>query len=81
MIIILIAATVLLILSGYVISNLLKKVEKLETFIAAISDNIQSANDRLKEIDEKGTFSSDDEIGWFFENIKEIQETLNGFNK
>jgi hypothetical protein len=29
---------------------------------------------RLEQIDEKGTFQGDDEIGWFFNEIKILQE-------
>jgi hypothetical protein len=31
---------------------------------------------RLQKIDEKGIFKSDDEIGWFFEQIKVIQKSI-----
>ncbi len=34
---------------------------------------------KLKEIDQKGAFYADDEIGWFFEEVKKIQEALNEF--
>ena len=34
----------------------------------------------LKEIDSKQIFQSDDEIGWFFTGIKEIQELMNEYN-
>ena len=40
-----------------------------------------SESDRkIKEIDSKQTFQSDDEIGWFFSGIKEIQELINEYN-
>ena len=35
---------------------------------------------RLKEIDQKETFKSDDEVGFFFEQLKNIQSVLNSFN-
>ena len=34
----------------------------------------------LKKIDIKGSFEGDDEIGYFFKTIKQIQEILNDFN-
>lgn len=34
---------------------------------------------RLKQIDSKGTFAADDEIGWFFDQIKVMQSKLNNF--
>ena len=40
---------------------------------------IEQSRVRLEEIDEKGFFRADDEIGWFFSQIKEIQDNLNNF--
>jgi hypothetical protein len=66
---------------------LIKKVRNLESvvleqqqYIDTVSIIIGQANDRLKELDATGMFESDDEIGFFFENIKEIQSVLNDFN-
>jgi hypothetical protein len=66
---------------------LIKKVRNLESvvleqqqYIDTIGIVIDQANDRLKELDASGMFESDDEIGFFFENIKEIQSVLNDFN-
>ena len=35
---------------------------------------------KIKEIDSKQIFQSDDEIGWFFKGIKEIQDLINEYN-
>jgi predicted PurR-regulated permease PerM len=80
----------LLILSsvlGYIVYNLFNKVEILEQtvdiqeqYIAKFSNTLQFTGKRLQEIDDKGTFESDDEIGWFFESIKTLQRELNDFN-
>lgn len=66
--------------------NLLKKTEKLEDIIVDYSNYsnkldeiIELSNKRLKEVDEKESFKSDDEVGFFFNTLKEIQETLNEF--
>jgi len=64
---------------AYGIRNLLRKNESLEDFIASQSEMIEKSRIRLDEIDEKGFFRSDDEIGWFFTQLKEIQDTLNNF--
>ena len=78
--IILIATLVIvLILIFFIIKNLLKKNEILEDFIAKQSEAINQCDNRLKQIDTKGTFYADDEIGWFFEEVKKIQEALNEF--
>ena len=59
--------------------NLLLKNEKLEDFISKQSDAINACDQRLKQIDDKNIFYSDDEIGWFFKELKKIQEALNEF--
>jgi cell division protein FtsL len=71
----------------YVIWNLLKKNEKLEDvntqqddYIQNISILMSESNRKIKEIDSKQIFESDDEIGWFFKGIKEIQELINEYN-
>ena len=71
---------------SYTTYNLLKKNEKQEDILASyliymdqLSKIIEHSSERLEKIDAKGTFQSDDEIGWFFEQIKVIQERLNNF--
>ncbi len=71
--------TAVIIISFFIIRNLLKKNEILEDFIAKQSDAIQECDRRLKEIDDKGIFYADDEIGWFFKEIQKIQDALNEF--
>ena len=74
-------------LLGYVIWNLLRKNEKLEdmnviqdNYIRNISTIMTESNKKIKEIDSKQIFQSDDEIGWFFQGIKEIQDLINEYN-
>jgi hypothetical protein len=69
----------LLIVAGFAIYNLIRKNEVLEDFIAKQSDAIDYCDRRLKTIDDKGSFIADDEIGWFFTEVKKIQEALNEF--
>ena len=77
-----IATIILIIITtslGFALFNLLKKNEKLEDFIAKQSDAVNECDKRLQEIDDKGIFYADDQIGWFFNEIKKIQEALNEF--
>ena len=69
----------LLITAGFAIRNVIKKNEALEDFIAKQSEAIDRCDQRLKQIDDKGFFATDDEIGWFFGEVKKIQEALNEF--
>ena len=77
---------ILVVIFGYTTFNLLKKAERLEDIITKYSDfvkefgeQINVADKRLKDIDDKGMFKSDDEIGWFFEQIKVIQNGISQF--
>ena len=62
---------------GFALYNLLKKNEALEDFISKQSEAVNQCDLRLKQIDTKGTFYADDEIGWFFKELQKIQEALN----
>jgi len=64
---------------GFAIRNLLKKNETLEDFITKQSDAVNECGVRLKQLDQKGSFYADDEIGFFFKEVKRIQEALNEF--
>ena len=78
-IILVILLTLSISFSFVAIRNLIKKNEMMEDFINKQSDAIAACDTRLKQIDQKGVFYADDEIGWFFEEVKKIQEALNEF--
>ena len=78
-IILVILLTLSISISFVAIRNLIKKNEMMEDFINKQSDAIAACDTRLKQIDQKGVFYADDEIGWFFEEVKKIQEALNEF--
>ena len=71
----------------YIIWNLMRKNEKLEDaldkrdkYIDDMSIIMSESDRKIKEIDSKQIFESDDEIGWFFKGIKEIQALINESN-
>jgi hypothetical protein len=79
--------SVLVVILGFTTFNLLRKNEQAEdiiisqdTFISKFMDTVNKADAKLKQIDHKGSFESDDEIGFFFKEVKNIQATLNEFN-
>ena len=87
MLVLSIILAILAIILGYFTWNLMKKVEKYEdiaqyqqNYIDNLSTIIGESEKRLQEVDEKGTFQSDDEVGFFFNTIKEIQRVLGEFN-
>ena len=71
--------TVVIVASFFIIRNLIQKTERLEDFIAKQSDAIDACGARLKEVDEKGWFEADDQIGFFFKEVRKIQDALNEF--
>ena len=71
---------------GYTTINLLIKNEKAEDiivsqreFIENFQTSIEESDKKLQELDTRGSFSSDDEIGWFFNEIKKLQNALSRF--
>jgi hypothetical protein len=83
MILTIIILSVLVVVLGFTTFNLLKKNERAEDVIVSyekhineIDEVIQFINKRVQEIDIKGTFSSDDEVGFFFERLKLLNELL-----
>ena len=51
-------------------------LHKQADYLLKLKDMVLISGVKLKEIDDKGSFSSDDEIGWFFNYIKGIQDLL-----
>jgi len=79
---------------GYACYNLLTKNEKNEEvitdqqintdyakeYVQSMSKIIEGIDKKLVEIDSKGAFKSDDEVGWFFKELLYIKDKLNSFN-
>ena len=70
----------------YIIRNLLIKVEKFEDvtrdqaqYLQNISNTIGESRKHLQNLDEKGVFQSDDEVGEFFNQMKAVQDELNRY--
>jgi hypothetical protein len=79
--------SLMVVILGYTTFNLLRKNEKQEdilmgymSYLNKVSDIIEMSNKKLKEVDARESFKSDDEVGFFFESIKQIQSILNQFN-
>tara|TARA_B100002019_G_scaffold250267_1_gene230051 strand:- start:176 stop:454 length:279 start_codon:yes stop_codon:yes gene_type:complete len=84
--IIIIILSLLVVTLGYTTFNLLRKNEEAEDilvsqqeFIDKIEEQITFTENKLNKIDQKGLFKSDDEIGWFFNEIKVLQKKLSQF--
>ena len=64
---------------GYVIWNLTRKTELLETWVEDFTQTIDTVQSDLKKIDYKGSFESDDETGTIFEQIKNTVNKLESY--
>ena len=80
-----IIVAIFLILS-YIIRNLLIKVEKYEDvtvdqtqYLQNISNLIGDSKKHLTKLDERGVFQSDDEVGYFFNQMKLVQKELDRY--
>jgi hypothetical protein len=76
----------LLVISAYIIRNLLVKVERYEDvtrdqvkYLQNISNIVGESKQHLQTLDENGVFQSDDEVGEFFNQMKAVQEQLNDY--
>ena len=56
----------------------LKRITQYEELILQIQQVIKFATDKMKLVDAKGHYESDDETGFFFEQLKQIQLSLDG---
>ena len=74
--IILAIESIAFIVEGYVIWNLMKKTELLETWVEVFTRRIQHIQDDLKVIDSTGHFEADDEVGTIFKQIQGIIDQL-----
>lgn len=70
-------------LSAYGIINLLNQLEQLEEQVSFYIDVVDTVREKvldvqvqLKEIDIKGSFEADDEVGFVFKEIKELADDL-----
>ena len=77
MIYFLILFILLTLVESYVIFNLTKKTERLESWVEDYAQRAIDTQETLKEIDDKGNFEADDEVGVIFQAIKETVDELN----
>ena len=87
MILTIVLLSIIVVVFVFTTINLLKKNEKQEDILLGylkyldnMSRVIEVSDEKIKKTDIKGSFEGDDEIGHFFQTIKQIQEVLNDFN-
>ena len=84
--ILLIISAIVIIALAYITFNLNRKVIKQEEileyqvgYLRNVSYLLQESKIYVEQLDEKGAFRADDEVGVFFNFMKEIQETINAY--
>ena len=55
----------------------LRRINQYEGFIIEIQNIIEFATTKMKQVDANGHYESDDETGFFFQQLKDIQLLLN----
>jgi hypothetical protein len=73
----------LIAIGGYLLISKNNKLEKAlveqQQYIDAISVVISDADETIQQLDVRGAFEADDEVGTFFKALKDIQSLLNQF--
>ena len=54
----------------------LRRITQYEELILEIQQVIKFSTDKMKLVDSKGHYESDDETGFFFEQLKQLQLSL-----
>ena len=61
---------------GVITFYALKRINQYELIILNINTTIESIKHQLKMIDDSGHFEADDEVGFFFEELKQLGDEL-----
>ena len=63
--------------SGYIIWNLNRKLEHMESWVESFILRVKDTYNNMMDVDSKGHFEADDEVGSIFQGIKSIITELN----
>ena len=56
----------------------LRRINQYENLIEQFQQIVIFATEKMKQVDTRGHYESDDETGFFFEQLKELQLLLDG---
>ena len=62
---------------SYLIVLSLERISVMEDYLLKIQQIVEIATDKMKMVDSTGHYESDDETGFFFTQLKDLQELLN----
>ena len=66
------------VVSSTILYFALRRINQYEGIIIEIQNIIEYATTKMKQVDAKGHYEADDETGFFFQQLKELQELLDG---
>ena len=55
----------------------LRRINQYENFLVEIEQVITFSTEKMKQVDAKGIYEAEDETGFFFEQLKDLQTLLN----
>ena len=56
----------------------LRRINQYESLILQFQQIVTFATEKMKQVDTRGHYEADDETGFFFEELKKLQLTLDG---
>ena len=56
----------------------LRRINQYEDLILQFQQIIEFSTEKMKQVDSKGHYEADDETGFFFKQLKDIQNLLDG---
>tara|TARA_B100000519_G_C14154572_1_gene396242 strand:+ start:165 stop:437 length:273 start_codon:yes stop_codon:yes gene_type:complete len=56
----------------------LRRINQYEDLIVQFQQIVTFSTEKMKQVDSRGHYESDDETSFFFEQLKQLQNTLDG---
>ena len=68
--------TIIIISLGVTLFYALRRINQYEDILIDFQNIINFASEKMKQVDSQGHYESDDETGFFFEELKKLQSLL-----
>ena len=69
---------ILLLFISYMLVLSMRRINQYEDLIVQFQQIVTFATEKMKQVDSKGHYEADDETGFFFKQLKDIQNLLDG---
>jgi hypothetical protein len=70
--------TIISVVSSTLLYFALRRINQYEDLLIQFQEIVSFSTEKMKQVDSKGHYESDDETGFFFEELKKLQLTLDG---